>query len=250
VSDTLAETDGDLSDSGTITFTDIDQTDNPTTAVSSTVITPANVTLSAGQSAAFASAFAIDSAGAWTFDLPAAASQFLPAGSSVSAAYTVTVDDHQGGTATQVVTITVTGTNDAPQITSAVVSDTLAETDGRSEEHTSEIQTLRHHVYRPTPAMRSTVITPANVTLSAGQSAAFASAFAIDRAWSLSFDLPAAPPRFPLFPYTTLFRSTVTVDDHQGGTATQVVTITVTGTNDAPQITSAVVSDTLAETDG
>src|SRR5205814_1501038 len=174
VSDTLAETDGDLSDSGTITFTDIDQTDNPTTAVSSTVITPANVTLSAGQSAAFASAFAIDSAGAWTFDLPAAASQFLPAGSSVSAAYTVTVDDHQGGTATQVVTITVTGTNDAPQITSAVVSDTLAETDGDLSDSGTITFTDIDQTDNSLTAARPTLITPANVTLSAGQSAAFA----------------------------------------------------------------------------
>src|SRR5205814_663296 len=163
VSDTLAETDGDLSDSGTITFTDIDQTDNPTTAVSSTVITPANETLSAGQSETFASAFAIDSAGSWTFDLPAAASQFLPAGSSVSAAYTVTVDDHQGGTATQVVTITVTGTNDAPQITSAVLSDTLAEPDGALRFRYTTLFRSIDQTDNPTTAVSSTVITPANV---------------------------------------------------------------------------------------
>ncbi|MFC7688406.1 Ig-like domain-containing protein [Paeniroseomonas aquatica] len=35
-------------------------------------------------------------------------------------AYTVTVDDHHGGTASQVVTVTVTGTNDAPVASGAV----------------------------------------------------------------------------------------------------------------------------------
>src|SRR5256885_9558768 len=73
------------------------------------------------------------------------------------------------------------------------------------------------------------------------------------------------PPRSTLSPYTTLFRSdpggtwhytvsdsgavdalavgetladsfTVQVDDHNGGLATQVVNITITGTNDAPDI--------------
>src|SRR6185436_13709287 len=205
---------------------------------------------SAGQSAAFASAFAIDGAGAWTFDLPAAATQFLPAGSSVSVAYTVTVDDHQGGTDTQVVTITVTGTNDAPQITSAVVSDTLAETDGDLSDSGTITFTDIDQTDTPTTAVSSTVITPTNVTLSAGQSAAFASAFAIDGAGAWTFDLPAAATQFLPAGSSVSVAYTVTVDDHQGGTDTQVVTITVTGTNDAPQITSAVVSDTLAETDG
>src|SRR5256885_12470188 len=87
------------------------------------------------------------------------------------------------------------------------------------------------------------------------------------------------PPRSTLSPYTTLFRSdpggtwhytvsdsgavdalavgetladsfTVQVDDHNGGLATQVVNITITGTNDAPQITSGAQSGNVSEGDG
>src|SRR5258707_11599672 len=71
------------------------------------------------------------------------------------------------------------------------------------------------------------------------------------------------PPRSTLFPYTTLFRSnstggaadhlsegevvtdsfTATVTDNFGATATEVVIITLTGTNDAPVITTATGQD-------
>src|SRR2546423_804353 len=58
------------------------------------------------------------------------------------------------------------------------------------------------------------------------------------------------PPRSTLFPYTTLFRSvdflaagqtivetySVKVSDNHGGFATQNVTVTITGTNEDPQI--------------
>src|SRR5438045_7862145 len=48
-------------------------------------------------------------------------------------------DGHTGGTVDQLVTVTITGTNDA-----------------RSEEHTSELQSLRHIVCRPPPKKTNT----------------------------------------------------------------------------------------------
>src|SRR5438477_383627 len=75
--------------------------------------------------------------------------------------------------------------------------------------------------------------------------------------YSLSITTPH-PTSSTLFPYTTLFRSndagavdalaagetlsdtfTVKVADNHGGFASQDVKITITGTNDAPAITSA-----------
>ena len=48
----------------------------------------------------------------WHYALNNGAAQYLAAGQSVVEHYTVTVDDGHGSTATKVVTITITGTND------------------------------------------------------------------------------------------------------------------------------------------
>src|SRR5207247_1938813 len=57
----------------------------------------------------------------WTFTLPDndPVLQSLAVGQTITQVYTVTLDDHHGGTVTQNVTITITGTDDAPVITSA-----------------------------------------------------------------------------------------------------------------------------------
>ena len=47
------------------------------------------------------------------------ATQYLAVGQTATENFTVTVDDGHGGTVDQIVTVTVTGTNDAPTITAA-----------------------------------------------------------------------------------------------------------------------------------
>ena len=48
----------------------------------------------------------------WTFTLDNALAQQLAAGQVITQTYTVTIDDQHGGTITQDVTVTITGTND------------------------------------------------------------------------------------------------------------------------------------------
>ena len=65
---------------------------------------------------------AVDQAGnivGWSFSVADGALDFLAAGETRTQVYTVTVADGHGGTASQDVTITITGTNDAPTISSA-----------------------------------------------------------------------------------------------------------------------------------
>jgi len=52
----------------------------------------------------------------WTFDVSDAAIDYLAANETITQTYTVQVSDGNGGTVDQVVTITITGTNDAPTI--------------------------------------------------------------------------------------------------------------------------------------
>ena len=55
----------------------------------------------------------------WTYEVANSATQYLAAGETATGNFTVTIDDGHGGTATQAVTVTITGTNDDPTITVA-----------------------------------------------------------------------------------------------------------------------------------
>jgi len=131
--DELFFDDADPADvAGTITFTDVDLSDQPTAAVTSRDVTTAKLangsTLTPDQITALLDAFSLDAANgvqnssfgdgagevAWTYDATNAAIDFLGKTDQLVLTFTVTVDDGHGGTAAQDVTITVTGTNDAP----------------------------------------------------------------------------------------------------------------------------------------
>ncbi|WP_270670652.1 VCBS domain-containing protein, partial [Aeromonas sp. QDB04] len=139
-------TDGssDLTDSGSISFTDVDLTDRPTASEVTKSVTAKKadgtaLLLTTEQLAAIENAFSISPAEGndndgtinWTYDIDAGDLEFLAEGEVVTAVFTITVDDGQGGTATQDVTVTLTGSNDVPEIS---VGDVAGEiTDGSSD---------------------------------------------------------------------------------------------------------------------
>ena len=100
-----------LSATGTISFTDADLSDGHT---ASFVPAPGNTTALGTFSLDPVSEVANVANGSvqWHYVLNNGAAQYLAAGQSVVEHYTVTVDDGHGSTATKVVTITITGTND------------------------------------------------------------------------------------------------------------------------------------------
>ena len=100
-----------LSATGTISFTDADLSDGHT---ASFVPAPGNTTALGTFSLDPVSEAANVANGSvqWHYALNNGAAQYLAAGQSVVENYTVTVDDGHGSTATKVVTITITGTND------------------------------------------------------------------------------------------------------------------------------------------
>src|SRR5207245_1199095 len=151
----------------------------------------------------------------------------LAAGEHLADSFTVKVADNHGGFATQVVTIDIVGTNDAPVITSGAQSGNVSEADDL-----------------PAASMSAS----GQVTFSDG-----------DASYTHSYSVSAAAA--PLVASTALFRSwsytvsdsgavdalaagehladsfTVKVADNHGGFATQVVTIDIVGTSDEPHTT-------------
>ncbi|WP_417688162.1 VCBS domain-containing protein [Roseibium sp.] len=114
-----------LSDSGSIDFTDLDLSDTPTASFAvKSVAGLDGVNLTAGQIAHFASGFGItedagntnDGTVNWSYSIAEQYLDFLAEGEQVEAVFTVVVDDGNGGVVEQDVTVTITGTNDAPTI--------------------------------------------------------------------------------------------------------------------------------------
>ena len=78
----------------------------------------------------------------WTFSVSDGALDNLQAGQTLTQTYAVQVSDGHGGTATQNVVITLTGTNDAPVITSAAQTGAVTElADNAAGENTATLST-------------------------------------------------------------------------------------------------------------
>ncbi|MEY3930734.1 MAG: hypothetical protein RLZZ516_2444, partial [Cyanobacteriota bacterium] len=119
-----------LTDNGAITFADRDLADRPTAAKATKTVTAVKadgtaLALSPEQTAAITAAFTITAAAGntnngqtnWDYTITEAALDFLAKDEVVTAVFTVTVNDGSGKSASQDVTVTITGTNDIPDIT-------------------------------------------------------------------------------------------------------------------------------------
>ena len=120
---------GDLSDSGTIAFSDVDLTDvHSVSAVTPSAGALGNLTVSV---TADTTGSGLGGVVTWNYSVAASAVEFLAAGQTKVEAFTFNVEDGQGGSVPRSVSVTITGTNDAPDIqvvTSDSAAATLAET--------------------------------------------------------------------------------------------------------------------------
>ncbi|ACJ27230.1 VCBS [Shewanella piezotolerans WP3] len=106
-----------LSDSGALSFTDVDNGDNHTISfahVGSVIWSGGNLTQ--GQIDDFIAGFSADS-DSWDYTVLNSLTQFLSEGETISLSFEVTVTDSFGATDTETVNITINGDNDTPVIT-------------------------------------------------------------------------------------------------------------------------------------
>lgn len=114
---------GNVADSGTLSFTDLDASD--THLVTCSYNGDANWsdgTLTTGQIAAITAGFSADS-DSWDYSVANADLDFLGASETITFSFDVTVTDDSGeanDSDTKTVTITITGTNDSPTLDSAI----------------------------------------------------------------------------------------------------------------------------------
>jgi len=276
---------GVLKDTGSVTFTDTDLTDTHTAHV----VYNNDATASAGVSPALAAALitalsvpttalvAGDHDFNWDFALNTSLVQYLAEGETITASYTITVDDNTGETngisAGQVVTVTITGTNDAPTITSgsAAAGATVAElpdtTGSAAADHAGGTITFgdvdltdTHQVTQSNAAFawsggmltqpQIDDLNNASVRTLVSHDSTGTGSGSID--WT--YNITDGALDFLALGQTLTVSYDITVADYHNGVPTgtstvQTVTVTYTGANDAP-IVSGTVSDALAVEDG
>ncbi|MEH2500249.1 VCBS repeat-containing protein [Bradyrhizobium sp. AZCC 1678] len=202
--------DGTLTAQGALTTTDTDVGDTATWSV------VGNDTGQYGE-------LTLNTDGSWSYALDNDAAQGLKAGETVQEIFTVKAMDSAGASVTQQVTVTVTGTNDVPVIsgteTGLVAEDGTLTAQGSLTSSDADIgdRATWSLVGDDTGQYGSLTLNP-------------------DGSWSYALDNDAANVQGLANGDTAQDIFTVQVTDSSGATVTQQVTITVTGTNDAPLI--------------
>ncbi len=180
----------------------------------------------------------------WNYTVPDSALDSMAVGETLTQIYTVTVNDGNGGTDTQNVTITLNGVNDAPVISidagdsaSGGVTEINDNAAGENVNDLTSTGTLSFADMDFTDS-HTVSITEDNTgyigTLTASVSDDSTGDGTGDVTWNYTVNDSLLD---SLGLNETLTQTyTVTVDDSNGGTDTQNVTITLTGSNDAPII--------------
>ncbi len=163
-----------------------------------------------------------------------AALQFLGEGETLTQTYTLTVDDGHAGTAGQLVTIVLTGDNDPIVITSAAQADSL------TEDGTSVGGSITFSDVDLSDAHTAGFVANAANTTSLGTFSVDAAVTEAPNAangslgWSYAVNNSAA--QYLAVGESAVEKYDVTFNDGHGGTITETVTVTITGSNDGPDI--------------
>src|SRR6185369_4732132 len=176
----------------------------------------------------------------WTFTVANSAVQHLAAGETLEQEFTVTVADNHGGSASEVVTVTIVGTNEDPVLSLSTdatsVTETTDETDtlsnGGSFTYTDVDTRDTHTVSVVNPASPVGTLTATDTNGTVG--------------WTFTVANSAVQ---HLAAGETLEQEfTVTVADNHGGSASEVVTVTIVGTNEDPVLSLSTDATSVTET--
>ena len=217
---------------GTVSFTDQDTGDTHTVTY-----TPDG----ANYIGTFTPIIAADSTGGvtgtvdWTFNVSPSAVAYLAAGQTLTQSYTVDINDGHGSDATQDVSVTITGLNDAPVLTSGTQSGSVTQHVPASVETTSggitftDADLTDTHTITVVPGAGGYV---GELTASMVADATGGRTGTID--WTYTVNDASIASLGAGQSLTQTY--TVDVNDGNGGIVPQTVTVTINGVNDAPAL--------------
>ncbi|MDP1611757.1 MAG: VCBS domain-containing protein, partial [Sulfuritalea sp.] len=207
-----------LTAAGTLTVADADTGES----VFSTSVTPAGGVLGS---------LTISSGGNWSYEVSNAAVQYLAAGETTNEIFTVESAD---GT-THDITVTITGTNDAPTISSAVSAGGVTEiADGAPGENTTTLSDSGAIVFADVDLTDAHTVSVTPGAASGYLGSLTSSLDQPSKTVTWNFEVADSAVDHLASGQQVVQTYTVTIDDGQGGTADQLVTVTIQGTNDGP----------------
>ncbi len=256
----LTETDAGLSTSGTLTLYDVDTTNTVTTAKVNTVSTGGTYDGPLPDDADLISMFSVSGSLdgtqqespngiTWTFDSGSEAFDFLPEGKTLILTYTIRATDSYGATDDQKVTITITGTNDAPVAVADInsVTEDAADQPGYDDgnpgttivagnvlDNDSDID---HGDTFPVTGVAKGTPASAAGNVGSGISGDYGTVTVnSDGSYTYSLDNTNGSVQALAIGETLTDTFTYTITDSQGATRSTTLTITINGSNDAPEI--------------
>src|SRR5207302_590931 len=162
------------------------------------------------------------------------------AGQVVTETYTVTVDDGHGATATQSVTVTITGTNDAPVITAQDLVGAVTEQvtpAGNLSDHGaisfSDVDLTDVHLVSATGTPVGSVLGSLTAVKDSDTTGT-----GVGGQLTWTYTVADSAVEYLAKDQTKVESFTVTLDDQHVGLTLHQTDPTITGTNDAPTITS------------
>ncbi len=173
--------------------------------------------------------------------------QSLAAGQTITQIYTVTVSDNNNATVSQDVTVTLTGTNDEVLLTGIVTTGAVIEDGTASATGTvsfTDVDLIDVHLVTAAP-VSSDYAAPMGTfsVLKTTDTTGLGTGGLVT--WTYVIDNDAAQQLAAGQVVTEVHR--ITVDDQQGDTTTEDVTVTITGTNDGPVLSDTTDPTTITE---
>lgn len=261
-----------LSDSGKISFSDIDKTDQPSISESLINIqavdsTGNTISISGSNQAILENAFSItqltpnsnSSEIQWDYSLTESQLDFLSQGDKVTLTFQIRVQDAQGEFETHDITILIVGENDIPLITAVDVEGQIQEGSTLSDSGSIDFSDIDKDD-KPLGSfdVKDVVAKDSNnqdFTLSTTQRDAIKNAFSITNLSSNTntgtitwdYSISEGDINFLAQGETVTAIFTITVTDNDGQTSTQDVKIVIQGANDTPTITGSDITGTIQE---
>lgn len=222
---------GNLTDSGSIAFSDVDLSDSHTVAASAVGATVGSLTV---QRDSDTTGTGTGGQLTWAYSVAAAAVESLAEGEQKLESFDITIDDGNGGAVSRRVDVTITGTNDGPAIVAADLSGGVTEmataagnlTDSGGIDFVDVDSSDTHTVSAAALGSTWGSLGVALNSDSTGSGTGGHLTWTYSVAASALEGMAANQTRVESF--------TVTLDDGHGGTVQRQVDVTLTGTNDAP----------------
>ncbi|MEH2592658.1 VCBS domain-containing protein [Bradyrhizobium sp. AZCC 1721] len=253
---------------GAITFTDVDWTDTHAVTITNVVATGTQTDLIDYNTQfgwLWLGALTDSTGGAtgsqnWTFSAPDHYFDYLADGEAITLTYTVQVDDHHGGVTTKDVVITVNGSNDDPVVTTTNGTFTeMAGTGSATMDHAGGSITFADldlsdrpdvsasyagYTYKAADGTTDLLLT-AQQQDDIGVALTLTPVLGNTNNGSVNWSYDVADSQFDFLAYgeTLTLTYAAKVNDHHGGVVTTPVTVTITGSNDAPTLDAEIAGE-------